>query len=209
MKYKYLNIGTLNVRGSRDEVKMETIAKDAANYNLQILGITETHVKEESNTKIAVKSEQNIRTYNYYNGGIVEGNTYAGVGVLIDADLESKVNRVTDRICTCEVTLEEKKKITVVVAYAPTLIRSESHPELAGNVYEILNNTVDKVRSRNPLFVIGDFNAKTGSGYKEYEENMGRHGKGKFNSNGKHLLDFAKVNKLYLTNTHFKHKMSH
>ena len=54
--------------------------------------------------------------------------------------------------------------------------------------------------------VIGDFNAKTGSGYKDFPYNMGRFGKGHLNSNGLHLLEYAKENQLYLTNTTFQHK---
>ena len=50
-------------------------------------------------------------------------------------------------------------------------------------------------------------NAKTGSGHHDYPEHIGRYGKGKMNSNGKHLATFALLNGLFLTNTKFKHKI--
>ena len=62
MELKKLNIGVLNVRGSKEDFKIETITKDAAKYKLQILGITETHVKEESISKIVVNLEKSRKT---------------------------------------------------------------------------------------------------------------------------------------------------
>ena len=56
---------------------------------------------------------------------------------------------------------------------------------------------------------MGDFNAKTGSGHTHYPENIGKYGKGHLNSNGEHLLQYAKENDLVLTNTIFPHKLSH
>ncbi len=38
---------------------------------------------------------------------------------------------------------------------------------------------------------------------------MGRYGKGTANTNGEHLLEFARRNNLILTNTIFKHKLTH
>ena len=52
-------------------------------------------------------------------------------------------------------------------------------------------------------------NTKIGSGYHDYPECIGRYGKGKMNSNGKHLAEFALLNDLFLTNIKFKHKMCH
>ena len=58
------------------------------------------------------------------------------------------------------------------------------------------------------MIILGDFNAKkTGSGYRDYPDTMGKYGKGKLNGSGKCLLDYAKENELDLTNTTFKHKI--
>ena len=59
------------------------------------------------------------------------------------------------------------------------------------------------------LIIAGDINAKIGSGYHDYQECIGRYGKGKMNSDGKHLAEFALLNDLFLINTKFKHKMCH
>ena len=62
---------------------------------------------------------------------------------------------------------------------------------------------------KHALLVIGDFNAKTGSGHNQYPENMGKYGKGKINSSGEFLMELAKENNLILTNTLFPHKLAH
>ena len=59
------------------------------------------------------------------------------------------------------------------------------------------------------LIIAGDMNAKIGSGHHAYPECVGRYGKGKINSNERHLDEFALLNDLFLTNTKFKHKMCH
>ena len=206
---KSFRIGTLNVRGSREEYKIETVAKDAASYNIKVLGITETHLIESGTSSILGKSNIRKTKYNFFRGGIEKENIYSGVGVLIDSELDSKCERINDRICLCEIKLKENKTIYVIVAYAPTLKKSEVNPEIKENFYEALEKTVKSIKNRHSLFVIGDFNAKTGSGFRDYPEAMGRYGKGKLNSNGGYLLQFAKINNLYLTNTHFCHKMAH
>ena len=54
------------------------------------------------------------------------------------------------------------------------------------------------------LVIAGDFNAKTGSAYKNNKTVMGRFGKGQLNDNGIELID-----ELFLTNTVFQHKINH
>ena len=41
------------------------------------------------------------------------------------------------------------------------------------------------------LIIAGDMNAKTGSGHHDYPEYIGRYGKGRMNSNWKHLAGFV------------------
>ena len=65
------------------------------------------------------------------------------------------------------------------------------------------------IANRTVLVVAGDFNAKTGSGHKQYPENIGRYGIGHLNENGEGLLDFANHHDLVLTNTKFQHKLLH
>ncbi len=45
-----------------------------------------------------------------------------------------------------------------------------------------------EIPNRDMVIIAGDMNAKTGSGYKDFPERMGRYGKGEMNCNGQHLI---------------------
>ena len=207
-----INFGTLNTRGNQTKEEKYNIGEDAMNYKLHILGITETHnIKEQQETIKIKRSDGKIQQYWYYNGGIEGENKYTGVGLIIDKSLKVLyIKRISDRICIAEIELSKEHKIIVINAYAPTLVVSEKNEEIRDQFYELLDQTYRKVnKSKNEVIVMGDFNAKTGSGFKEFPENIGRYGKGEINSSGRKLLEFARKNNLILTNTVFNHKLAH
>ena len=202
-----LNIGTLNTQGCQGKTKILSIARDTEKYNVEILGLTETHVKNQHLEEVkGIK-----KVYNLYHNGIKGTNKYSGVGLLINKDINATFQRITDRICVAEIDLEgdsTKKKLFIIVAYAPTLGVSEKNPNVREEFYRTLTQVTLKVdKSRHMIVTIGDFNAKTGSGYRIYPENMGKYGKGLMNSNGEYLLEYTKEFDLYLTNTTFPHRM--
>ena len=45
------------------------------------------------------------------------------------------------------------------------------------------------INRRDMLIIAGDMNAKIGSVHHDYQDYIGRYGKGKMNSNGKHLAE--------------------
>ena len=91
-----------------------------------------------------------------------------------------------------------------------TLIKSEKDPQIREDFYDELDKiTLQYKKDKHFLLVLGDFNAKTGSGHSIYPENVGKCGKGHLNSNGEWLLHYAKENGLVLTNTLFQHKLAH
>src|SRR5437899_1121772 len=98
-----LRIGTLNVRGLRNELKRTTIASDIEKYKLDILLIQETHIK---NTEIfEIKSNKNSK-YIVYNSG---GGSFRGVGIITRSDLECSFIPVNDRICYIICTINKNK----------------------------------------------------------------------------------------------------
>ena len=55
-KCKQLNVGTQNVRGCKARYQKQIVANDALNYDLDMFGLSETHIKGEGleeNTNIA------------------------------------------------------------------------------------------------------------------------------------------------------------
>ena len=69
--------------------------------------------------------------------------------------------------------------------------------------------TSENKNKNHLLLVIGDLNAKAGNAYPRFSESTGKFGKGISNSNGEHLLAYARQNDLVLTNTIFSQKMGH
>ena len=96
-----------------------------------------------------------------------------------------------------------------IASYAPTLEVSEKKPAIRDEYYQELESIINTVSKRDILIVGGDQNAKLGTGHEEYPESIGHYGKGAINSNGKYLAEMCMRNGIVLTNTMFKHKMSH
>ena len=115
---------------------------------------------------------------------------------------------INDRICKLTI-YKKRNNIVIISAYAPTLAVSKKHPEQCELFYEKLESLIHTVNERDLLVIAGDFNAKTGSAYKDFKNEMGRFGKGEVNENGTELLEFCARNSLTLTNTIFQHQMKH
>ena len=106
--------------------------------------------------------------------------------------------------------LNNDHHLNIVTAYAPTLDKSEKDPQIREEFYNELDKvTCQHKKDKHLLLVVGDFNAKPGSGHERFPENIGKFGKGHLNSNGEQLLQYAKENELVLTNTLFNIKLAH
>ena len=202
-----LNIGTLNVRGVKQQIQQQTLGRDALSYDIQVLGLSETHLAGEGLEEISVSVNNQQRKYILFYTGSVN-KSFHGVGLLVQKDLNPSFKRISDRICYVNIKLSTRW-LHVISAYAPTLAVSEKHPEQRDAFYEQLDSTVSNFSKRDLVVVVGDFNAKTGSGKKDYPSNIGQFGKGKLNENGKRLLELANKQDLELANTLFQHKLCH
>lgn len=54
-----------------------------------------------------------------------------------------------------------------------------------------------------------DWNGHAGGDRRSYEQNIGVHGAGERNEEGKRVLDFAAINNLSIMNTYYEHRESH
>ncbi len=124
-----LNIGTLNIQGCQDKTKQLSIYQDALNYDLQILGLTETHVKEERIKFVTVKSELRTCNYQVYYSGIKGKNTFSGTALVIEESLKRRFKQISNRITTAIVQLKDEKIMNIVAADAQTLVKSEKIPK--------------------------------------------------------------------------------
>ena len=188
-----IKVGSLNVRGLKQNVKENQLADNMRRYDLDILAIQETHLTGTGVKEI--KTSDGRQAYDlFYTGS--DTQSHHGIGIICDTSLDKKFERVSDRICkvTIKMCVKDNKTrdVTFMSTYAPTLSNSEKNPEIREHYYDMLDTSISSVNSRNLLIIGADFNAKTGSAHSDYPENMGPYGKGTVNSNGEHLLDLCR-----------------
>ena len=206
---KPLNFGTLNAKGIKSithndgslSLDLDRIIQDINKNNIDVLAIQETHLGE----KVHQQKE------NGYLGFFTndEGNRYHGAGILIKKELNPTFSRISARVCTARFKLNNNRNILFISGYAPHEKLSNDHPDQREAFYEDLQKAQMK-KCANTIVIIGlDANAKTQYIPEENANVIGQYTKGNTtNNNGTKLLEFAAQNELYLTNTHFRHKMS-
>ena len=129
-------------------------------------------------------------------------------GFLVDSSEKSIFQEVSSRISLLKI-LKKGKPIYLINVYAPTQPSCQKNPDQRRKFYEQLEKVLQDVPNRAALFLIGDFNAKTGSSKDLHPEVIGNYGKGLTNENGEKLIDLVLKNNLLITNTFFKHKFAH
>ena len=144
VKVKALNVGTLNAQGCRDEFKQSIILEDALNYDLQVTGLTETHVIDEGTKIFTVKKNNTNWTYELFFSGIKDHNTYTGTGIGIQSDFRPRFKRITDKISTTSFQLKDKHEAHIIVAYAPTHAQSQKEPQIREDFYSELEKVTSK-----------------------------------------------------------------
>ena len=204
-KRKTLRFGTLNLQGGNK--KKSTLADDMVKFNMTVICTTETRMNGKNVQLIKTTDKKN--TFHHYISG-KEKNTRYGVGIVVNMLIKADFQPINDRLCKLQIdTEDDNPNITVICAHAPTEETSKKSPEVREVFYDQLEQQIKAVKRNDMLIIGGDFNAKTGSGYGKYPNNMGKYGKGKLSDNGYELLDLCKRNDLILTNTKFKHKKAH
>ena len=95
--------------------------------------------------------------YKVYHGGIAQ---YTGTDFLIEEWPKLRFKRISDRISTTEIRLNNGHNSSVLVTYAPTLRKSEQNPSIREKFYAQLNSlTSEPKNNKHLLLFIGDFNA--------------------------------------------------
>ncbi|XP_038059300.1 craniofacial development protein 2-like [Patiria miniata] len=99
-----------------------------------------------------------------------------------------------------------KLQLHTAAGMAPTLASSA---EAKDNFYEDLSSAVTEVPQQEPVFVLGDFNARVGADHSSWPSCLGQFGVGKMNENGQRLLELCCHHNLCITNTFFDTKPQH
>ena len=91
MSSRAFNIAFLNTQGLRTEnLTKVSIARDAEKYNIQVVSLTETHIKESTIEQARGKK----KNYKVYHNGIEGTKEYTGVRILIEEEVPATSTRV-------------------------------------------------------------------------------------------------------------------
>lgn len=189
-----MRIGTWNVRtmgqkAAEKKEKMENAVREMKRCRLNVLGLCEVKWKTSGDCY--------FEGYRFINVGGGAGRN--GVAIVLDPETAKRVTNVVvdhgDRLVKVKVEAEPKNLIIVQV-YMPT---SDHDDEEIENMYEKIQDLISTDNADEQLIVMGDWNAEIGEGGDGKE--VGQFGLGKRNERGARLVEFAKKNKLVVTNT--------
>ena len=150
-KRQPLRIGTWNVRTLYETGKLDNAIKEAKDMRIDILGLSE--IRWTGSRKIQ-KEEHTI----IYSGG---DNHTRGVGIMVNKNINEAVLGywpVSDRIIILNIQ-GKPFNIVIVQVYAPTSASTDYDIE---ECYNLLESTIDQLKSNEVLVVMGDLNAKVG-----------------------------------------------
>jgi hypothetical protein len=169
---------------------------------------------QQNYVKIAVITESKKKlqgtkyTKNYsviYSG--VKQHVWAQSGVMIwvhksIAKTIDHYNYWNDRITEARFRIN-RGYLTILGLYAP----EEGRQELNDELYEQLQNILEKTNKQDYLLLMGDLNARIG--ITKIMKIVGRNGEPTVNNNGKKLRDFCTFNNMRIMNSFLKHKEIH
>jgi sorting nexin-29 len=215
------SIATFNVRGMTEEAKRIHLANDMDKYNVNIMCLQETKVKDETRYEVNGKEFLFLKSESQHYGN----------GFVLDKKWKQSLHavwRVSDRIAVIQLAVKEKyrcEKITdtkvrikkcerpatlmnIINVYGPQAGRLQQSLEELDELYKDLNETMDKLRNKEDITIIaGDMNAIVGK--TQNYACTGSFARGRTNSSGTALLAFCESREVFITNTAFDHKAAH
>ena len=206
---RQLNFGTLNVNGltkiqhndGSQSLNLSNILSDINKNKIDAIGIQESHLGEVE----YLQKEPGYLCY-FVNDA---KNRHHGTGIVIRENYNPTFKRISARVCTATFT-HDKKHFLFISGYAPHETLANKFPEQRELFYNDLQKALLQKTSSTIIIAALDANAKTSYNPEVHPQVLGPSTKGNAtNNNGKCLIHFAAENNLYLTNTKFKHKMSH
>ena len=168
---------------------------------LYVLAVSEVRVKGEK--------EDEVEEYKVYLSVVKSGRAQWGVGLYIRKAIEPSVvaiRYVNERLMWIDLVISSKK-IRIVSVYSPCEGRDQEEMD---KFYDALSDVVVRIKEKDSVLLMVDFNARIGNRTVGYEKVMGKFGEDmEANRNGKQLLDFCASMGLVITNSFFKHKNIH
>jgi len=193
------------VSNKRPERRSALVAQELARLSVDIAALSEVRFAD-SGSLTELGSGYSI----YWHGKAATEKRLNGVAFMIKNTIASKLHSlpvgISDRLMSLRIPLAGDEFLTLVSAYAPTLLAEPTEKE---KFYSDLRDLIHKTPASDRLCILGDFNARVGRDYTTWEGVLGRHGVGNCNDNGRLLLELCMENQLTITNTVFQMKNRH
>ena len=109
----------------------------------------------------------------------------------------------SDRLTSLRLSIQDDIFATVISVYAP-ILQAETGVKEA--FLRKLHNLLQQIDSKYKLLILGDFNANVGRDFELWNGDVGRHGIGNCNDNGRLLLEFCSEHQHVIINTLFQKK---
>ena len=186
-------IATWNAQSMFQAGKIHNAIKEMKRMNIEILGISEMRWPNSG--------ECLIDDHYIYYAGNDEVNHYNGVAFIVNAQVQKTVKSfvpVSDRVAFLQFN-SRPYNVNIIQVYAPT---SDHSDEVVEAFYEQLQTALNLTKKSEVTIIMGDFNAKIGSGARE--DIVGRYGLGVANERGDRLFQFCQEMGFVVSNTFFK-----
>ena len=176
------------------------VAQTLASYDVDVAALSETRLAGEGSlTEVG-------QGYTFFWKGVPEGQPRVhGVGLAIRNSIARCLTELpvghSERLMSVRIPLARSKHMTIISAYAPTLVADEDSKD---EFYSALTLLLQGVSREDRLVLMGDFNARVGADTDVWEGVLGPHGTGKMNANGLRLLSLCSEFDLSITNTRFQ-----
>ncbi|XP_049787910.1 uncharacterized protein LOC126191178 [Schistocerca cancellata] len=181
-KQMVMRWGAININGGYSGKKVE-LAEAASKMGLDVLAVSDIWVRGEK--------EGEVGEYKVHQAGVKAGIAQWGVGLYIRKEMEPSVvaiRYVNERLMWIDLAVSSKK-IRIVSVYSHC---EGTDQDKMDSFYEALSDVVVRVKDKDSVLLMGDFNARIGNRTEGYKKVMGKFGEDmEANRNGKQLLDFC------------------
>ena len=185
--------------------KTAQVATEVRNYNLSILGISESRWTGSGQRRL-ITGELLL-----FSGHEQEDAPHTqGVALMLSRTGQRALIGWEGHglwiITATFRTKEMRINMDVIQCYAPT---NDSDKQDKEEFYSRLLTIIQDRPERNVIMVVGDFNAKIGSDNRGYKEVMGQQGLGEMNDNGERFADLCATSDLVIGGRFFQHRRIH
>ncbi|VDO60106.1 unnamed protein product [Schistosoma margrebowiei] len=167
------------------------IAAEMRRYNLEVLGISETHWTQVRQQRL---TSGELLSYS----GHEEENAPHTQGVALMLSKQAQNALIGWESHGPRIIKEEGISMNTIQCYAPT---NDYNEDAKDQFYYRLQSIVEKCPTKHLTILMGDFNAKVGTDNTGYEDIIGRHGLGERNENGGRFANPCAFNKLVICGT--------